>query len=92
MDENVYGNLNKDLDENLPWLTQKTEDLKNNNKGNPTLTPPPFSGSSPLSRKNFCTSRSDSIFGRSYPPSGGGRAGGEEGAPTMLEKQCFAIA
>ena len=32
------GNLNKDLDENLPWLTQKTEDLKSN-KGN--LTSPP---------------------------------------------------
>ena len=29
---------NKDLDENLEWLTQKTEDPKSN-KGN--LTPPP---------------------------------------------------
>ena len=26
LDENVNGNLNKDLDENLAWLTQKAED------------------------------------------------------------------
>ena len=32
------GNLNKDLDENLAWLTQKTEDLKSN-KGNLTSRP-----------------------------------------------------
>ena len=32
------GDLNKDLDENLPWLTQKTEDLKSN-KGNLTFSP-----------------------------------------------------
>ena len=37
LDENVDGNLNKYLDENIPWLTQKTEDPKSN-KGN--LTPP----------------------------------------------------
>ena len=37
LDENVDENL-KDLDENLAWLTQKTEDPKSN-KGN--LTPPP---------------------------------------------------
>ena len=30
------GNLNKDLDENPPWLTQKTEDPKSN-KGNLTF-------------------------------------------------------
>ena len=38
LDENMDGNLNEDLDENLAWLTQKTEDPKSN-KGN--LTPPP---------------------------------------------------
>ena len=32
------GNLNKDLDENLPWLTQKTEDPKSN-KANLTFSP-----------------------------------------------------
>ena len=32
------GNLNKDLDENLPWLIQKTDDLKSN-KGNLTFPP-----------------------------------------------------
>ena len=37
LDENVDGNLNKDLDENLAWLTQKNEDLKSNN-GNLTFT------------------------------------------------------
>ena len=31
---------NKDLDENLEWLTQKTEDPKNN-KGNLTPSLPP---------------------------------------------------
>ena len=30
------GNLNKDLDENLAWLVQKTEDPKSN-KGNLTF-------------------------------------------------------
>ena len=38
LDENVDGNFNKDLDENLAWLTQKTEDLKSN-KGNLTFLP-----------------------------------------------------
>ena len=38
LDVNVDGNLNKDLDENLPWLTQKTEDPKSN-KGNITFSP-----------------------------------------------------
>ena len=38
LDENVDGNLNKDLDENLPWLTQKTEDPKSN-KANLTFSP-----------------------------------------------------
>ena len=32
------GNLNKDLDENLAWLTHKTEDPKSN-KGNLTFPP-----------------------------------------------------
>ena len=36
LDESVDGNLNKDLDENLPWLTQKSEDLTSN-KGNLTF-------------------------------------------------------
>ena len=39
LDENVDENL-KDLDENLAWLTQKTEDPKSN-KGD--LTPPTHS-------------------------------------------------
>ena len=39
LDENVDENL-KDLDENLAWLTQKTEDPKSN-KGNLTPPPPP---------------------------------------------------
>ena len=38
LDVNVDGNLNKDLDESLPWLTQKTEDPKSN-KGNITFSP-----------------------------------------------------
>ena len=33
LDENMDGNLNEDLDDNLAWLTQKTEDPKSN-KGN----------------------------------------------------------
>ena len=37
LDENMDGNLNEDLDENLAWLTQKTEDPKSN-KGNLTFT------------------------------------------------------
>ena len=41
LDEKVDENL-KDLDENLAWLTQKTEDLKDI-KG--TLLPPPPSDS-----------------------------------------------
>ena len=32
------GNLNKDLDENLAWLTEKTEDPKSN-KGNLNFLP-----------------------------------------------------
>ena len=38
LDENMDGNLNEDLDENLAWLTQKTEDPKSN-KGNLTFPP-----------------------------------------------------
>ena len=96
LDENMDGNLNEDLDENLAWLTQKTEDPKSNKgnltspphtvnvielnckvieSGNPpisTSTPSPFLGLSLLSSKKNCTPPpppSDSIFGRSYPPS-----------------------
>ena len=39
------GNLNKDLDENLAWLTQKTEELESNKEsGNPPISAstPPF--------------------------------------------------
>ena len=99
----------KDMDENLEWLTQNTEDSKSN-KGNLTFlthrvnvtklqsnkkvatlphfyinSPPFFSGLSPLSSKKFCTSPSDSFFGRSYPPLIR-RGGGQEergGVPTM---------
>ena len=36
LDENLNENLDKSLDVNLAWLTQKTEDPKNN-KGNLTF-------------------------------------------------------
>ena len=38
LDENMDGNLNEDLDDNLAWLTQKTEDPKSN-KGNLSFPP-----------------------------------------------------
>ena len=40
------------------------------------LHQPPFSGLSPLSSKTFHTPRSDSSFGRSYPPPLNKRGGG----------------
>ena len=68
LDDKLNENLDKDLDENLAWLTQKTEDLKSN-KGNLTFpphtinvielnckvlnNPPTFSDSSPLSSKSI---------------------------------------
>ena len=71
---------NKDLNENLAQLTQKTKELKHSNKKVailPFLHQPPFSGLSPLSSKNFGTLPSDSIFRRSNPACNKG------GPPTM---------
>ena len=79
MAENLNENLDKDLDENLAWLTQITEGPKEKNKGNLTfpthtvnvielnckvLNNPPFSDLSPLSSKKMV---------------GGGAWGGGEG-------------
>ena len=80
MDENVYGNLNKDLDENLPWLTQKTEDLKNNNKGNPTLTPPPFQVHPPFLGKIFVPPEVTQFLEGPTPLRGGEGGGGGGGS------------
>ena len=38
LDDNLNENRDKDLDKNLAWLTQKTEDPKSN-KGNLTFPP-----------------------------------------------------
>ena len=38
LDDNLNENRDKDLDKNLAWLTQKTEDPKGN-KGNLTFPP-----------------------------------------------------
>ena len=82
LDDKLNENLYKDLDENLAWLTQKTEDPKSN-KGNLTFpphtinvielnckilnNPPTFSDPFPLSSKSILPSR-DSIFERFYTP------------------------
>ena len=100
------------MDENLEWLTQKTEDSKSN-KGNLTFpthtvnvielsgnkkvaTPhfyinPPFQIYPPFLAKNFCNPPSDSIFGRSYPPTPLIREGRGAGVPTMYEQNLFDI-
>ena len=81
--------LHEDLDENLTWLTQKTEKLKCN-RGNFT---PPFQGYPPFPAKLSVhppppppTPPSDSIFGRSYPLRGGEGSNYEKTNKPILRK------
>ena len=89
LDENVDEYLNKDLDENLAWQTQKTENPKSN-KGNLTFpthlvnvielqsnkksgNPPSFSVLSPLSSKKLCTPQVTQFLEDPPPPFNNGR-------------------
>ena len=69
LDENVDENL-KDLDENLAWLAQKTEDPKGILHHFLHQPPLPFQVYPPFLAKNVVPPprKSDSIFGRSYSP------------------------